>query len=146
MYMWLAKLVYKAKMQYLSKKADTAFRLCTTVRSRDLYLIVWEVNLDVIHIKQEPLGEGPACNKADWSLHMWRHQPGAFRRRFHVELNKHAIRGIYDGLLLAQCRRWWTNSNHRVNPWSAVIDFRRHNLTSVDVRLWRLKSVPALKN
>ena len=28
-----------------------------------------------------------------------------------------------------------------INPFSAGIDFRRQNLTSVDVRLWRLKSI-----
>ena len=32
----------------------------------------------------------------------------------------------------------------RVNPYSAGIDFSRQNLASVDVRLWRLKSIPAL--
>ena len=32
------------------------------------------------------------------------------------------------------------------NPFSAGIDFRRQNLTSVDVRFWRLKSIPALKD
>ena len=31
-----------------------------------------------------------------------------------------------------------------INPYSAGIDFRRQNLTSVDVRFWRLKSIPAL--
>ena len=30
------------------------------------------------------------------------------------------------------------------NPYSAVIDFSRQNLTSVDVRFWRLKSITAL--
>ena len=35
-------------------------------------------------------------------------------------------------------------SNTRVNPHSAGIDFSRQNLTSVDVRFWRLKSIPAL--
>ena len=30
-------------------------------------------------------------------------------------------------------------------PYSAVIDLKRKNLTSIDVRLWRLKSIPALK-
>ena len=29
--------------------------------------------------------------------------------------------------------------------YGAGIDFRRHNLTSTDVRLWRLKSIPALE-
>ena len=32
-----------------------------------------------------------------------------------------------------------------VNPYSAGIDFTRPNLTSVDVRFWRLKSIPVLK-
>ena len=32
-----------------------------------------------------------------------------------------------------------------INPFSAGIDFRRHNLTYTDVRFWRLKSIPALK-
>ena len=32
----------------------------------------------------------------------------------------------------------------KVNPYSAGIDFSRQNLTSVDVRFWPLKSIPAL--
>ena len=32
----------------------------------------------------------------------------------------------------------------RVNPYSAGIDLSRQNLTSVDVRFWRLKSIPPL--
>ena len=31
-----------------------------------------------------------------------------------------------------------------INPCSAETDFSRQNLTSVDVRFWRLKSIPAL--
>ena len=31
-----------------------------------------------------------------------------------------------------------------INPYSAGIDLSRQNLTSVDLRLWRLKSIPAL--
>ena len=31
-----------------------------------------------------------------------------------------------------------------INPYSASIDFSRQNVTSVDVRFWRLKSIPAL--
>ena len=31
------------------------------------------------------------------------------------------------------------------NSFSAGIVFRRHNLTSIDVRFWRLKTIPALK-
>ena len=30
------------------------------------------------------------------------------------------------------------------NPYSAGIDFSRQSLTSVDVKFWRLKSIPAL--
>ena len=30
------------------------------------------------------------------------------------------------------------------SPYSAATDFRRQNLTSLDVRFWRLKSVPTL--
>ena len=33
---------------------------------------------------------------------------------------------------------------HYKYSYSAGIDFRRHNLTSTDVRFWRLKSIPAL--
>ena len=36
------------------------------------------------------------------------------------------------------------NSQNPFNPYSAGIDFRRQNLTFVDVRFWRLKSIPAL--
>ena len=31
-----------------------------------------------------------------------------------------------------------------INPFSAGTDFRRQILTSIDVRIWRLKSIPAL--
>ena len=34
--------------------------------------------------------------------------------------------------------------NISINPFSAGIDFCRQNLTSVDVRFGRLKSIPAL--
>ena len=33
----------------------------------------------------------------------------------------------------------------QLNPYSAGIDFSRQNLTSVDDRFWRLKSIPALQ-
>ena len=36
-------------------------------------------------------------------------------------------------------------SSFLINLYSAVIDFSRQNLTSVDVRVWRLKSIPALQ-
>ena len=32
-----------------------------------------------------------------------------------------------------------------LNPYSAGVDFSRQNLTSADVRFWRLKSIPALQ-
>ena len=31
-----------------------------------------------------------------------------------------------------------------INPYSTGIDFSRQNLTSVEVKFWRLKSIPAL--
>ena len=34
---------------------------------------------------------------------------------------------------------------HQFNPYSAAIDFKRQNLTSVDVIFWSLKSIPALE-
>ena len=34
----------------------------------------------------------------------------------------------------------------RFNPYSAGIDFSRQNLTSTDVRFWRLKSTPHCKS
>ena len=33
----------------------------------------------------------------------------------------------------------------KLNPYSAGIDVSRQNLTSVDVRFWRLMSIPALR-
>ena len=35
--------------------------------------------------------------------------------------------------------------NVALNTYSAMINSRRQNLTSVGVRFWRLKSIPALK-
>ena len=34
--------------------------------------------------------------------------------------------------------------NYCPNPYSAGMDFSRRNLTSIDVRFWRQKSIPAL--
>ena len=40
----------------------------------------------------------------------------------------------------------WVYGHYKyVYSYSAGIDFSRQNLTSTDVRFWRLKSVPALK-
>ena len=47
---------------------------------------------------------------------------------------------IYAALMLGHRLQRWPN----INPYSAGIDFSRQNLTSVDVRIWRLKSIPAL--
>ena len=39
----------------------------------------------------------------------------------------------------------WVYGHYKyLNSYSVGIDFRRQNLTSVDVRFWRLKSIPAL--
>ena len=35
--------------------------------------------------------------------------------------------------------------DNQMDPFSAGTVFRRQNLTSVDVRFWRLKTIPALK-
>ena len=40
---------------------------------------------------------------------------------------------------------WFCGHYTFFNSFSAGIDFRRQNLTSTDVRFWRLKTVPALK-
>ena len=32
-----------------------------------------------------------------------------------------------------------------INPFSTGIDFIRQNLTSIEVRFWRLKSIPVMK-
>ena len=40
--------------------------------------------------------------------------------------------------------KWSFNASWGLNPYSTGIDFSRQNLTSVDVRFWRLKSLPAL--
>ena len=39
---------------------------------------------------------------------------------------------------------WVAVGGHNFNSYCAGIDFRRKILTSVDVRIWRLKSIPAL--
>ena len=39
---------------------------------------------------------------------------------------------------------WFIKIFQCFNPYSAGTDFSRQNLTSVDVRFWRLKSIPAL--
>ena len=39
----------------------------------------------------------------------------------------------------------WVYGYKCLISFSAGIDFRRHNLTSIDVSLWRLESIPALK-
>ena len=41
-------------------------------------------------------------------------------------------------------RNWSLKDETNLNPYSAGIDFSRQNLTSVDVRFWRPKSIPAL--
>ena len=47
---------------------------------------------------------------------------------------------------VSQCHLYEGHMLHSdcYNPYSAGIDFRRHNLTSVDVRSGRPKSIPAL--
>ena len=83
-----------------------------------------------------------------------------------VKVINHLIRDMSDSLkALSQCQRnhvielqhsiqrslisWYESCKHHLceltlNPYSAGIDFSRQNLTSVDVRFWRLKSISAL--
>ena len=46
------------------------------------------------------------------------------------------------------CPLWQPETRHiinlKINPYSAGINFSRQSLTSADVRLWRLKLIPAL--
>ena len=47
-------------------------------------------------------------------------------------------------LIISWLISWSTIHHCHINPYSAGIDFSRQNLTSVDVRFWRLKSIPTL--
>ena len=45
----------------------------------------------------------------------------------------------------AKKKQWVSEGvEHVINPYSAGIDFSRQNLTSVDIKFWWLKSIPAL--
>ena len=46
------------------------------------------------------------------------------------------------------CTTWTKKICHSSNlsPYSTGTDFSRQNLTSVDIRFWRLKSIAALKS
>ena len=54
------------------------------------------------------------------------------------------MRWLSGGLILNHCLQGSPHTN-MINPYSAGIDFRRQILTSTDVRIWRLKSIPALE-
>ena len=47
-------------------------------------------------------------------------------------------------ILMWPLEKLQTSAHCRFNPYSAGIDFSCQNLTSVDVRFWRQKSIPAL--
>ena len=42
------------------------------------------------------------------------------------------------------CQRMQLTVDDGFNPYSARMRFWRHNLTSIDVRIWRLNSIPVL--
>ena len=80
-----------------------------------------------------------------------------FQRNFILEVTKHIY--IYDKWTPSHCF-YLLSIHHKsvyyisfalclismfLNPFSAGIVFRRQNLTSVDVRFWSLKTIPALK-
>ena len=46
---------------------------------------------------------------------------------------------------LSTCPKWVSNTHGTFSFFSAGTDFSRQNLTSIDVRFWRLRSTPALK-
>ena len=54
---------------------------------------------------------------------------------------------VYEYSFFTHFKLWIAVARHSfkwVNSYSAGIDFSRQNLTSVDVKFWRLKSIPAL--
>ena len=63
---------------------------------------------------------------------------------FCSDKSQNQMRWLSGGLMLNHCLQGSPNNN-MINPYSAGIDFRRQILTSVDVRIWRLKSIPALE-
>ena len=62
-----------------------------------------------------------------------------------VGVNKNMCRGIIRVLGKLCCISFTETALSVISSYSAGIDFRRQNLTSIDVRFRRLKTVPALK-
>ena len=56
-------------------------------------------------------------------------------------LDTHFLYDLFEALKDDSCIE---NCVLTINPYRAGIDFSRQNLKSVDVRFWRLKSIPAL--
>ena len=54
------------------------------------------------------------------------------------------IRAIWRVIFINVNVRTKSDTLPSINPYGAGIDFRRQNLTSVDVKFWRPKSIPAL--
>ena len=61
-------------------------------------------------------------------------------------LNAHFISVLITLIYPANKKDYYYPSDRGVNLFSARIEFRRQNLTSVDVRFWRLKSIPRCKS
>ena len=62
------------------------------------------------------------------------------KRIRHKSMSKRPIMGSY-----RKTKRRYIHRHNSFNPFSAGTAFRRQNLTTVDVRFWRLKSILALK-
>ena len=70
-----------------------------------------------------------------------------------ISNKKNTVVSVVYTQILHRCEGWalkrWFFPIHLItykyfHTYSAGIDFRRQNLTSTDVRFWRLKSIPAL--
>ena len=63
--------------------------------------------------------------------------------QFEITIND--LVSSYWFIWIPKCMLWVYGHMKYFYSYSADIDFSRQNLTSVDVRFWRLKSIPALK-
>ena len=128
--------------------------------------VIWKswalVGHDMIEIVQEvyqinTLQQTPCARICDDGVIVWiRKRPSLFnviitrlkgltKTRYIQQLLLQSWSTVYNvGPASSQHCHWLNASFCRFNPYSAGIDFRRQNLTSVDVRFLRLKSILAL--
>ena len=74
----------------------------------------------------------------DINLYSAEDQRGVFQFEIIINIIVSSFRFIWIPML------WVYGHYNYVYSFSAGVDFRRQNLTSADVRFWRLKSIPAL--